>query len=38
MAFVDAGRIAEIGPPDQVLREPQQERTRQFVHRLLHPF
>ena len=38
VAFVDAGRIAEIGPPEQVLREPQQERTRQFVHRLLHPF
>ena len=38
VAFVDAGRIAEIGPPDQVLRDPQHERTRQFVHRLLHPF
>ena len=38
VAFVDQGRVAEIGPPEHVLREPQQERTRQFVHRLLHPF
>lgn len=37
VAFVDGGRILEIGHPDQVLRDPQHERTRQFVRRLLHP-
>ncbi|MCL3862265.1 amino acid ABC transporter ATP-binding protein [Actinotalea sp. K2] len=38
VAFVDGGTIVEHGDPDLVLRAPQQERTRQFVHRLLHPF
>lgn len=37
VAFVDRGSIVEEGPPDQVLREPRHERTRQFVRRLLHP-
>lgn len=37
VAFVDEGRVAELGPPSQVLGDPQQERTRQFVRRLLHP-
>ena len=37
VAFVDAGRVAELGPPSQVLGDPRQERTRQFVRRLLHP-
>jgi cystine transport system ATP-binding protein len=37
VAFLDEGRVAELGPPSQVLADPSQERTRQFVHRLLHP-
>ncbi|MDJ0339154.1 amino acid ABC transporter ATP-binding protein [Cryobacterium sp. PH31-O1] len=38
IAFVDGGTIVERGDPKQLLRHPQQERTRQFLHRLLHPF
>jgi cystine transport system ATP-binding protein len=38
VAFVDGGTIVEHGDPKQVLRHPQQERTRQFLHRLLFPF
>ena len=37
VAFVDQGRVLEHGVPSQVLRAPLEERTRQFVHRLLHP-
>ncbi|MCB2412686.1 amino acid ABC transporter ATP-binding protein [Demequina sp. TTPB684] len=37
VAFVDQGRVLEHGEPAQVLRAPREERTRQFVHRLLHP-
>jgi len=37
VAFVDEGTIIEQGPARQVLSEPQQERTRQFIRRLLHP-
>ncbi len=37
VAFVDQGRVLEHGTPAQVLRAPREERTRQFVHRLLHP-
>ena len=38
VAFVDGGTIVERGNPDELLRHPQHERTRQFLHRLLHPF
>jgi len=38
IAFVDGGRIVEHGDPKQVLRHPREERTRQFLHRLLNPF
>jgi cystine transport system ATP-binding protein len=38
VAFVDGGRILESGHPSQLLRNPQHERTRQFLHRLLFPF
>jgi polar amino acid transport system ATP-binding protein len=34
VAFLDGGEVAEIGPPEQVLSEPQQERTRQFLRRV----
>ncbi len=37
VAFVYQGRVLEHGVPSQVLRAPREERTRQFVHRLLHP-
>ncbi|MBK5251010.1 MAG: amino acid ABC transporter ATP-binding protein [Actinomycetales bacterium] len=37
VAFIDEGEIVEHGPPAQLLRQPEHERTRQFVHRLLHP-
>lgn len=38
IAFVDAGTIVERGTPEQMLRHPVEERTRQFLHRLLFPF
>ena len=38
IAFVDGGTIVEHGDPKQLLRNPQHERTRQFLHRLLNPF
>ena len=38
IAFVDGGTIVEHGDPRQVLRHPREERTRQFLHRLLNPF
>ncbi|EYR63753.1 glutamine ABC transporter ATP-binding protein [Actinotalea ferrariae CF5-4] len=38
VAFIDGGTVVERGHPDQVLRDPREERTRQFVQRLLHPF
>ncbi len=38
IAFVDGGLIVEHGAPRELLRNPKHERTRQFLHRLLHPF
>jgi polar amino acid transport system ATP-binding protein len=35
VCFLDDGRILESGPPDQVLTDPQEERTRQFLRRIL---
>jgi len=35
VAFLDQGRILECGPPSQVLTEPSQERTRQFLRRII---
>jgi polar amino acid transport system ATP-binding protein len=35
MAFLDAGSIVEIGPPDRLIRNPEQARTRQFLQRVL---
>jgi polar amino acid transport system ATP-binding protein len=35
VAFLDAGSIVEMGPPDRILRSPQQPRTRQFLQRVL---
>ncbi len=36
--FMDDGVVVERGPASEVLREPKQERTQQFVQRLLHEF
>ncbi|MCZ2402607.1 amino acid ABC transporter ATP-binding protein [Paenarthrobacter sp. Z7-10] len=36
--FMDGGVVVERGPASEVLRDPQQERTQQFVRRLLHEF
>lgn len=35
--FTDRGVILEQGPPDEVLGDPKQERTRQFLQRILNP-
>ncbi len=35
--FLDGGRILEDGPPSQVLVNPKQERTREFLTRVLRP-
>jgi cystine transport system ATP-binding protein len=35
--FIDGGVVLESGPPAQVLAEPREARTRQFLHRILDP-
>jgi L-cystine transport system ATP-binding protein len=35
--FIDGGVVLESGPPAQVLTEPTETRTRQFLHRILDP-
>ena len=35
VCFLDGGRILESGTPEQVFRRPQEERTRQFLRRVL---
>ena len=35
VAFLDGGRVLEQGPPEQVLSDPQQPRTRQFLRRII---
>ncbi|MEV1314489.1 amino acid ABC transporter ATP-binding protein [Micromonospora arborensis] len=35
VCFLDAGRVIESGPPEQVLGEPTQPRTQQFLHRII---
>ncbi|TGD84318.1 amino acid ABC transporter ATP-binding protein [Mycolicibacterium sp. CH28] len=35
LVFMDAGAVVEIGPPEQLLRSPQQERTRSFLAHVL---
>lgn len=36
VVFMADGVVVESGPPDQVLRDPQHERTRSFLSRILH--
>ena len=35
VVFMDAGRVVEAGPPDQVLREPTEARTQQVLTRVI---
>jgi polar amino acid transport system ATP-binding protein len=35
VCFLDAGRLLEEGPPDEVLVAPREERTRQFLRRVI---
>ena len=35
VVFLDAGVILEEGPPDQIFGAPQQERTKQFLQRIV---
>ena len=35
VCFLDAGRILEHGPPEQIFTDPREERTRQFLRRVL---
>ena len=37
VAFLDQGRILEIGPPDQIFQNPQHNRTKAFLSRLHLP-
>ena len=37
ICFLDGGRILEQGPPSRLLVAPEQERTRQFLRRVLPP-
>ncbi|MEU4577062.1 amino acid ABC transporter ATP-binding protein [Nonomuraea sp. ATR24] len=37
VVFMDGGVVVEDGPPAQVIGDPQHERTRAFLHRVLHP-
>ncbi|GAA3232662.1 amino acid ABC transporter ATP-binding protein [Nonomuraea helvata] len=37
VVFMDGGVIVEDGAPAQVIGDPQQERTRSFLRRVLHP-
>jgi polar amino acid transport system ATP-binding protein len=35
VVFLDAGLVREVGPPEQVLGSPREERTRQFLRRVV---
>jgi polar amino acid transport system ATP-binding protein len=35
VCFLDGGRLIESGPPEQVLADPEQPRTRQFLSRII---
>ena len=36
VAFLDAGVVCELGPPEQIFGDPTQERTREFLSRVKH--
>jgi len=35
VAFLDQGRILEVGPPDRIFTEPREEATRRFLDRII---
>ena len=35
VCFLDAGVILEEGPPEQIFSAPREERTQQFLHRIV---
>ena len=35
VCFLDGGRVLESGPPEQVLGDPDEPRTRQFLRRII---
>jgi len=35
VSFLDGGQIVEVGPPDEIFRAPREERTRQFLQRII---
>ncbi|GAA1779587.1 amino acid ABC transporter ATP-binding protein [Leucobacter iarius] len=35
VAFLDGGRLLEVGPPERVLRDPEHPRTREFLEKVL---
>jgi polar amino acid transport system ATP-binding protein len=35
ICFLDKGRILEEGPPDQIFGDPREQRTREFLARVL---
>jgi polar amino acid transport system ATP-binding protein len=37
VAFCDGGRILEVGSPDQIFTDPQEQRTRSFLKAVLEP-
>jgi polar amino acid transport system ATP-binding protein len=36
MAMIDEGKVIEEGPPDHFFEEPREERTKQFLSKILH--
>jgi len=37
IVFIDAGKVIEQGPPERILREPREQRTRTFLSAVLRP-
>ena len=35
VCFLDAGRILEQGPPDEIFSHPKEQRTQQFLERII---
>lgn len=38
IVFMDAGVIVEEGPPDQIFKKPKEERTKQFLRRIINDY
>jgi polar amino acid transport system ATP-binding protein len=36
VVFMDQGRVIEVGPPDEVLTRPRNERSKAFLSAVLH--